>query len=330
MDMLPDDDQMAIRSTAAEMLEGAFGAEYAHELANGRGGDDAATWSELAQMGWFGLALPEEAGGAGLSSVEEAMVFGEAGRSLAPVALLATVLAAHVAHLAGRRDVLDPLLAGERRAGLLLRDGDRTLALALPASGVLLSLHDDRVVLYDASDLEVGSPTALIDPATPAVGCSLLGPALVELGASDLVELQARAGLLVSAYLTGIAHRMLATAVTYAGQREAFGRPIGSFQAIKHRLATTAMDGEAADAQVAYASVSLAQDIGDVGCEVNAAKVLALKAALDACGATIQTHGALGVTWEFDGHLFLTRARLLEHVPSSPRVCLDSLVQATA
>src|SRR5689334_17245887 len=141
MDMLPDEDQVAIRATAGELLEGAFGAAHAHTLANGGGGDDGATWSELAEMGWFGLALPEEFGGAGLSSIEEAMVFTEAGRSLAPVALLATVLAAHVASLDGRRDLLDSLLAGDRRAGLLMGSVDRLLALDLPPNGVLLSMQ---------------------------------------------------------------------------------------------------------------------------------------------------------------------------------------------
>jgi alkylation response protein AidB-like acyl-CoA dehydrogenase len=175
--------------------------------------------------------------------------------------------------------------------------------------------------------LSISGSVDLIDPATRAAALASLPRPRVLATAEHAAGTKRRAGLITAAYLVGIARRMLDLAVEYAGDRVAFGHPIGSFQAIKHRLATVAMDTEAADAQVAYASVSVAQEKGEIDLDVEAAKVLALKAALDACGATIQTHGALGVTWEFDGHLFLSRARMLEHVPAGPRLSLERLVR---
>lgn len=326
MHLLPDDDQRSIRDSAAELLLAAYGATRAHDLSNGRADPDPGTWAELAAMGWFGLALPEEDGGAGLTSVEEALVFTEAGRALAPVSVLATVLAAHTAHAAQRSDVLDDLLSGRRRAGLLVHDGARQIAIEPTAGGVVLQLADDRVGLYDLDGSKLAEAVDLIDPATTATAC-VPGEPIVEVAGDAARRLVSRASLLVAAYLSGIAAKMLADGVAYAKQRQAFGKPIGAFQGVKHRLATVAMDTEAADAQVAFASVCVGDELAGHEAEAQAAKVLALKAALSSAGACIQVHGALGVTWEFDAHLYLTRARILEHVPVSPRCSLEQLVR---
>jgi alkylation response protein AidB-like acyl-CoA dehydrogenase len=327
MHLLPNDDQVSIRDTAVQMLENAFGAEHAHAIADGRTVDEDGAWRALADMGWFGLAVSEDKGGAGLSTVEETLVFDAAGHALAPVSLLATVLAVHAADLGGDAQLLEELLAGHVRAGLIVHHPGRVVAVAVPDGGVLVELSDS-VALHDVKEDACGPAVALIDPATAAVEYDVSEPRLT-LSDRDSQAVATRAELVVAAYLSGLSRRVLSTAVAYAKERVAFGHPIGSFQAIKHRLASCAVAAEAADAQVAYASVALAQLTAGHQDDIRAAKVLAMQSALDACGASIQTHGALGVTWEFEAHLFLTRARLFEHVPSGPRVAVERLVRGS-
>jgi alkylation response protein AidB-like acyl-CoA dehydrogenase len=330
MHLLPTADQVSIRQSAAGALAEMFGPSFAHDAAAGSTRTDDRSWRALAEMGWFGLALPEEVGGAGLSAVEEAMVFLEAGRALAPLSLMGTVLGVHAAHLAGNAGVRDRLLGGESRAALV-RPGAEGLWVALDAAegGYALAVAAQSVELVPF----VGDPGPVIDLIDPATKGVRWAPSVgrtdgAVVPAHSTLGLIARYELLVAAYLVGVGTAMLNVAVEYAKTREAFGRPIGSFQAIKHRLATVAMNLEAADAQVAYASVSMAEQRASSALEVEAARHLALKSALDASGAAIQTHGALGVTWEFDAHLYLTRARLLEHLPASPRIGLAHLATA--
>lgn len=325
MHLMPNADQTSIRASAAELLADTFGPSFAHKSAQGNRPSTDRTWSALAGMGWFGLGLPQTSGGAELTAVEEALVFHEAGRCLAPTSVLSTVLSAHVAHLAGADDLVAALLEGATRAGIV-RPGRIGTMVALDASvgGQLLSFDDGTVTLAEVGSGNLVEPVNLIDPATEAhrwageiAGVSLAGDAAQ--------HVRDRAALLTSAYLAGVGAAALDRAVEYAKEREAFGTRIGAFQAIKHRLASAAMHLEAADAQVTYASAHIAEGRPRSSEETDAAKILAVKAAFEATGACIQTHGALGVTWEFDAHLYLTRARLLEHLPHGPRVSMAAL-----
>src|SRR5689334_9444430 len=131
MNLLPDADQVSVRDAARDVLTRHYGPGAAHQRADrseAEGETDPA-WAVLAGGGWFALGLPEESGGVGLTSIEESLVLIEAGRALAPLALPATMLAAHVAGLAGSAELLDQLVGGSRRAGFVW-PSDETTVLA--------------------------------------------------------------------------------------------------------------------------------------------------------------------------------------------------------
>jgi alkylation response protein AidB-like acyl-CoA dehydrogenase len=331
MNLLPDEDQISVRDAARDVLTRHYGPEGAHRRADRREVDAETdpAWAVLAEGGWFALGLPEEAGGVGLTSIEESLVLIEAGRALAPLALPATMLAAHAAAVAPCAELRDQLVAGNRRAGFVWRSGEAdVLAQSTGTSGLLLVIAPGAAELYDAEHTQDLGVVDGLDPAEPMCRRALPSEPTLGLRGAEADHLRTRTLLFAAAYTTGIAQAMLANAVSYAQEREAFGRPIGAFQAIKHRLATAAMNVEAADAQVAYAATAFAQGLGSADLDVSAAKVLAHKAAVEATSANIQVHGALGVSWEHDAHLYLVRTRLLEHVPSGPRAELDRLVKA--
>jgi hypothetical protein len=163
-----------------------------------------------------------------------------------------------------------------------------------------------------------------IDPSRrlATVRFELSGVDVLEVGA---VALRARACVLAAAEAAGVAERALEMSVEYAKVREQFGRPIGSFQAIKHRCADMAVRAEVARSAVTYAAVAVQEDAPDAALSVHIAKTLATDAALVNATDNIQNHGGIGYTWEAEPHLYLKRARLLEHVLGTRTEHLDAI-----
>jgi alkylation response protein AidB-like acyl-CoA dehydrogenase len=135
-------------------------------------------------------------------------------------------------------------------------------------------------------------------------------------GASDSTGATSRwATTLIAAQLAGIAEATCAMSVDYAKERQQFGQPIGSFQAVKHRCADMAARAEAAITQTRWAALTVddsAQSTGSAAFEVESARVMATRAAVANAEVNIQNHGGIGFTWEHPAHRFVTRARLLE------------------
>ncbi|WP_433467061.1 acyl-CoA dehydrogenase family protein [Spirillospora sp. CA-128828] len=307
MDFQPTEDQRALRTGIRELLDGRLDRRRLLALADGKPFAPE-LWRELADVGVFSLRLPDEAGGAGLGMAEAALVFEELGRSLMPGPLAATFLASGVLPRAGTGDLV---------AGVVELPAAHTLVQHADALDVLFVLDETGVRRLDVKALEPGAlaPVAEpLDPLTPLHRATGL-PAGEDIGGPETARRWRREGAVLTAALqAGIALSTTELAVAYAKEREQFGRPIGSFQAVKHLCADMFARAELARVAVYAAAVTLDDpDVppGDREPPVATAKVMADRAALDNARSCVQVHGGMGFTWEAGVHLFLKRASVL-------------------
>ena len=307
MDFRLSPDQEALQEGIRSFCEGRVPAEALTELAE-KGGFDRDLWSELAEMGVFGLRQPESEGGVGLGYADAALVFEELGRRLVPGPTLWSHLAAGLVPGATQGETvvggLD-LVAGPDSAILVEHCEHLDALLVLRADGV------ERV---DARGLDGRRIEAPLDPLTPVRHVPELPPGERIGDAAAAARLRLEGAALAAAQLLGIATLTQELATGYARGREQFGRPIGSFQAIKHILADCFVRQELARAAVYAAGATLDDPaVGDVGRAVAAAKLVAGEAALKNARACIQVHGGMGYTWEIPAHYYLKRAWVLEN-----------------
>ncbi len=307
IDLHPTDEQQMIADSIGGMLADLLPVDRLREESGHGGARERAMWSDIAELGIFGMGVPEADGGAGYGLPEEVIAARELGRVLASPSLLAQIAAVHLAEGEDRT----ALIAGETRAAfaapglggdLFLYDGEGAGWIVLLDSGA--SLH--RTDAFEWADAHAMDETLGISRTSPS-------PAPVTRHAiADQIS------LLISAALSGLAQSATDLAVDYAKQREQFGQPIGSFQAIKHSLADMRVRADAADSQARVAAVSFGLGGNDTS-EVAAARWLAGNAAIKNAKASIQVHGGMGFTAECDAHLFLKRAHLLAGLGSSRR-----------
>jgi alkylation response protein AidB-like acyl-CoA dehydrogenase len=317
-DLLPTEDQQAIRDSVASMIAKRFPVARLHDEAAFGGAAEIAAWGELAGLGLFGLGVDAEAGGVGYTVAEEVSVALELGRGLITPTVLATMLAAHVA----QGELRDALVAGTARAAFA-----NPLPGMSSAAGVEVQLLDDTgadyALLWDDKGaqlyriIERGRAVEAIDE-TVSLRRAVLSPDAV-VGSLSGAALARRAGLMLSAYLAGDAEATVAMAVEFAKVREQFGQPIGAFQAIKHYCAEMARRAEAAVSQTFYATVESTVRTDDDLFEMACARLIASDAAVENGRFNVQIHGGMGFTYEADAHLFLKRAILVSAINSSPR-----------
>jgi 3-oxochol-4-en-24-oyl-CoA dehydrogenase len=302
-------------------------------------------WKEMAELGWLGIHLPEEHGGAGAGLGELVVVLDEIGRQVAPGPFLPTVLASAVIAQCGsdqQRDALLPGLAdgtvvaavglgGSLTSTDGVLDGDGGIVLGgAGADLVLVRAGDDLVVVpQDAAGLTFGG-TKNLDPSRRSASVALSSVAVREAdvlpGAAGRARALART--LGGAEAVGVMAACTDAAVAYAKERVQFGRTIGTFQAVKHHCANMLVAAELATAAVwdaARASGDTADEF-----ELVAAMVahLAFAPAVHSAQMNIQVHGGIGFTWEHDAHLFLRRALVLNAVLGSADDAEDVTAQA--
>jgi alkylation response protein AidB-like acyl-CoA dehydrogenase len=330
MDLTLDAEREAIRDSIREFLAGRLPLARVRALADDPRGVDDAAWTDAAALGWFGLGLPETAGGTGYGLPEEMILAIELGRALAPGPWLGTLLAAHA--LGGAADVLD----GRRRVALVddpadaLGAGDRlggTARGVADAGGAdaLLVLGASRVRLVPLPAKGVAvTVRSSIDPTRRLAEIAFADVQPQTLDA-DATALRHAGTVLAAAEAVGVAERTLEQSVEYAKVRQQFGKPIGSFQAVKHRCADMAVRAEVARSVVTWAAVASRDGEGDVERAVHVAKALAGPAALANATDNVQNHGGMGYTWEADAHLYLKRAWMLEHTLGGRAAHLDAL-----
>lgn len=298
---------------------------------------DADTWRLLAaETGAAGLPVPEAAGGAGASWRETAVVAEELGRSVAIVPFLGSAVLATAALLAAGDTELLPEMAAGRRTGTLAVPLSTWPGSAFPTSvtahggaltGQVTSVADARVAdvllvpaggpdgpsLWTVEAFEVAPRTSL-DMTRPLADVTLSAAPgrLVAQGqpAEDALQhaLTVGAGILASEQL-GLAEQCLDTTVAYLKTRYQFGRPLGSFQALKHRAALLWVEVTRARAAARYVAGCLATDDPDTAVAVAVAASVCSDVAVLAAEECVQLHGGLGFTWENPAHLWLKRAK---------------------
>jgi alkylation response protein AidB-like acyl-CoA dehydrogenase len=295
----PSADQLALASTIEESLVPLLPISRLHVSAE----ESERTWSSLNDIGIFAITASEEHGGSALGAVEEALIAASLGRQLAAPSVLATMGAAHAA--AGAPGLGAPELQG-RRIAAGFRRGDRTIVVQDDDADLVLVREADAAGVYATGSAAARPLDGRLWLAHLSEYTSL-GEPVARLDASRLLRLR----LLDAAALAGIATAALDMGVAYAGTREQFGRPIGSFQAIKHHCANMAISASCARDQVGFAAVAVDDSRSDAALQVECALWVAGSAALDNAAKNIQIHGGIGFSDEADPHLCLKRARLL-------------------
>lgn len=311
MDFQLTDEQRALKDGTRELLAGRFGRDRLRAAVEDPG-PDRALWRELGAAGFFALRLPEKGGGVGLGLPEAVLVLEEAGRALLPGPLVACQL------LAG---VVDGVATGEKTVGLC--EGAREPVLWEHPAGC------DELILVEggeegggevegdeeegarertggayrsASDRVSCAPFASVDPLTPLA--RVLDLPRTDPVALDVPRLRREAALLTAAQQLGSAVRTVEMAAGHAREREQFGAPIGSFQAVKQLCAQMLVRAEMARSAVYAASIT------ESVLDITGAKLLADEVAVRNARDCLQVHGGMGFTWEADVHLHLKRAWL--------------------
>lgn len=309
MDLLSTPEQDEIRASAAAFLDEHFSRARIRELISRPDPIDDAAWRAVADLGWFGLGLPEADGGIGCGVADEALLFREIGRSLAPGPYLGTVLGVRVA-AASDTDLAARILAGEAGVAIALDrpTGELRVVDGTSASHVLV-LDADGAVLHRLDDLVGRRMERCLDDATRLMVGSLDGVEPVATSRGD--EIFHRALVLSAAMLVGIAERCRDISAEHVTARHQFGKPIGSNQAVKHPVADMAVRAGAAWPQTLVAALSIDESHPGARFQSLAARVTASEAAEQNAAATIQVHGGMGYTFEHDAHLLLKRAVVL-------------------
>jgi len=342
------DDQKQLRDQARKFLAEKCPPKAVRTVLDGQEPYDRQLWKGLAGMGFLGVAIPEEFGGAGAGHLELCVIAEEMGRALAPVPFSSTVyLAAEAILLAGddtQKQKWLPLIAGGTAIGTLAlfegKGNPSPQAIKLSASGGILNgikkpvpdgaIADFAVVaartgssgretdislfLVDmkAEGVEAKSLTN-VDPSRGQAelifrNCKAepLGPAGE--GWSIITQVLDRAAVLMAFEQVGGADRALEMGRDYALDRIAFGRPIGSFQAVKHMLADMYVSATLARSNCYYGAWALSTNASELPEAAAAARISATQAFQHCAKNNIQVHGGMGFTWEFDCHLYYRRA----------------------
>ena len=349
------DDQKALKDEARKFLAACAPLTVARGvLENPAEGHDPALWARIVEQGWCGAAIPENYGGLGLGYVELCALAEELGRAVAPVPFASSIyLFAEALLLAcseeQKLELLPQVAAGEILGTIAYSEGpgvltDKAIAASVhdgKLGGVKLPVTDgmaaNRAVVLAQGEAGLGfylvdltgpgvarESVSTIDPTRGAAKITFADAPVQLLGEAGkglemLMRVQDRAAILIAFEQLGGADRALEMARDYALERYAFGRPIGSYQAIKHKLADVFVKNEVARANAYYGAWALSCDAPELPLAAAAARVAGSAAYWLASKENIQTHGGIGFTWEADCHFFYRRARHLGLILGAPR-----------
>ncbi len=357
------DDQKFLRDEARKFLDARSSSTAVRAVLN----DDAksydeALWKGVAEQGWLGAAIPEEFGGLGLGHVELCAIAEELGRSVAPIPFASTVyFFAEAIMLAGNDEqksyLLPKVAAGEIIGCYATSEGPGVVdakSLTCKVEGGKLTGVKIPVTDGDIADValvlasEGGQPGLFLveltgegveretlkslDPTRGVARLTFKGaPAKRVGGAGEGFTISEqvfdRAAVLLAFEQTGGAEKCLEMAKEYALERYAFGRVIGSYQAIKHKLADMYVKNQVARSNAYYGAWALNTNAAELPVAAAAARIAASEAYWFASKENIQTHGGMGFTWEVDCHLYYRRSRQLALVAHAPKVWKERLVQ---
>jgi alkylation response protein AidB-like acyl-CoA dehydrogenase len=324
-----DEQQMIAETARTFFAENATSERTRKAMASD--GIDRALWTSFCQeLGLSGIGLPESAGGAGLGMVELAIIAEAAGAQVAAFPMLGSLVQAGQAIAAGgseeqQAEWLPQLISGDVIGGYfhdagLQAQGDRlTGGSRFVTHGgsadlfVVTDMTDVWIVRADAAGVSV-TPQTSMDQTRPFAHVQLndaLGERLPDASAA-LAAAHRAAFIAVAAEALGGAQACLDHTVAYSKERIQFGRPIGSFQAYKHRLADMMIEIEQARSAVYWAACAVDEGSDEAAMAIHAAKSFAADTYFRCASDMIQLHGGIGFTWEHDAHLFFKRARSLQ------------------
>jgi len=319
MDFRFTEDQLDFQASLRKALEKECTAEQIRALWRTETGRSRERWAKLAELGLLGLLVPEPYGGLGMGEVDLVLLLEETGRAALPEPVLETAA------------VGVPLLAGLSTTKLTehwlpkVANGKAILTVGHPLNPFVTDAHvADLLLLPHGNELHAVPRERVALQHEP---CSDPSRRLFRVDWTPSAETRVaqreeaqhlldaaldRAALTCAAQLLGIGQQMLDMGVRYATEREQFGKPIGSFQAVKHLLANVAVRIEFARPVVYRAAFSVARDSAARAVDVSHAKVAAAEAAALAAKTVHQVHGAIGYTWECDLHIWMKRAWALD------------------
>jgi alkylation response protein AidB-like acyl-CoA dehydrogenase len=330
-----DDEQRALRDGARRFLEREAGVSYARAMMQDDRGFTDELWRKTIELGWTGLPFAEEYGGAGQGFVALAILLSEMGRVVLPGPFFSTVVLAGSAIAeagteAQRKELLPAICEGGLIVAAVLPNSsdhagveERNDALHGEASFVMDGHVADRIVVATRDGLFVtngrdrveATPISAMDQTRKVADLRFDGAPAERLGEGGWPVVQRvldRAYVGVAAEMLGGAERVLELSVEYAKQRVQFDRPIGSFQAVKHRAADMLLEVESLRSAVYYAAWALERDHPDASLAASMAKAYASDAYREVAASGIQIHGGIGFTWEADLHLYFKRAKASE------------------
>ncbi|HEY7565630.1 MAG TPA: acyl-CoA dehydrogenase family protein [Acidimicrobiia bacterium] len=354
------EEQEELRRQARRWLTDKAPSAVVRRLMEDEQGYDPQLWAEMGRMGWLGMAIPEDYGGAGYGHLELSVLFEETGRSLLPAPFFSTVGLGGAAILeAGsdeqRKELLPRVATGELKVTMAVTepngrwDESGVEAVATPTrEGWSLSGRKSFVLDGHTAELLVvaarspgGVSLFLVDPSLPGISRRSLSTLDqtrkqaevtlegVEVASERLLGTEGAGWLTVQRVLTkavvllaseqvGGAQQCLDMAVGYAKTRHQFGRPIGSFQAIKHKCADMLVQVESARSAAYYAAWAASEDNEELPLVAPLVKSYCSEAFYFCAAENIQIHGGIGFTWEHDAHLYFKRAKSSELLFGDP------------
>lgn len=336
MNLLPTAEQHEIIASSAAFLAASRPSARVRASLTEPDPVDPEVWRSSGELGWFVLGLPEAVGGVGGSLADEALLFREIGRWLAPGPYVATVLGARVAALGGAPDLAGTIGEGTSRVGLAVLDhslevgaervtGALQLIDAAGADHVLVATPE-RALLVALSELTDLADSVCIDEATRLSTALADGVPAVAVVPATTDPVYRRGLVLTAALSVGIAEATRDVAAEHAKSRVQFDRPIGVNQGVKHPCADMAVRAEASWSQTLVGA--LAHDEGRADAEAQAASawLVATDAAERNSAAALQVLGGMGFTFEHDANLYVKRGHVLARGLTDRREQLDRLV----
>jgi alkylation response protein AidB-like acyl-CoA dehydrogenase len=361
------EEQEELRRSVRRFLEDKSPVTEVRRLMETTEGFDRAVWEQMAnQLGLQALAIPEEYGGVGFGYVELTVVFEEMGAALLGAPYFSTIALAANALLssgdeAAKKDLLPGIASGETIATLALtEDSGRWdidgITLAATRKGDEWKLDGHKMFVVDGNNADLVLAAGRTDKGVSlfAVEGNAAGMKAIPLATMDQTRKQARiefastparlvgeegaaapvlsrtldlAAVALAAEQVGGAQRCLDMSVEYAKTRIQFGRPIGSFQAIKHKCADMLLEVESAKSAAYYAGWAAAEDSEELPVVASLAKSYCSEAYFHAAAENIQIHGGIGFTWEHDAHLYFKRAKSSELMLGDPSYHRELLAQ---
>ena len=361
MDFGFSEEQDMLRQSARDFLAENCPTTFVRQMMDDDKGYAPDLWNKMAELGWLGLAFPEEYGGQGFGFVDLTVILEEMGANLLPSPFLSSVILAGQTILIGgseaqKKEYLPKIADGSLIATLAMTEPSGRFdaegisdVKATPTDGgyqisgtklFITDAHVSDVMVVatrskDAGDKSFGVSLFLVDSNSPGISTTLLKTmdetrkqcevtfdnvsvsadrliGQLDMGWPVLRKVLNIASAALCAEMVGGAQRVLDISVDYAKERVQFGRPIGSFQAIKHKCSEMMLQVESAKSAAYYAAWAVDEDMPEAPLAVSMAKAYCSDAYRNTAGEGIQVHGGIGFTWEHDMHLYFKRAKFSE------------------